>query len=296
MNLGKLGVWAMLDKLTASETAALAKRLEDWGYSALWQAEGFGRDVMVESGWLIAHSDRLIAASGIANIYARDPVCTVAAQHTLFEQAPGRFLLGLGVSHGMVVEWRGHAYAKPIEAMRSYLTAIRGRDYQAPKPAGQPPTVIAALGPKMLELAASHADGAHPYNVTPEHTAEARRIMGPGKLLCVEHKVMLESDPAKARATGREVMKHYLQLPNYVAHWRRLGFGDADLTGLPSDRLIDAMIAWGDEDAVLERVRQHLDAGADHVCIQAISPTGDTLVDQDAMARIAASAKARGLL
>ena len=296
MKLGKLGAWAMLDKLTATETATFAKRLDDWGYSALWQAEGFGRDVMVESGWLIAHTPKLIAASGIANIYARDAVCTVGAQHALAEQAPGRFLLGLGVSHGMVVEWRGHAYQKPVEAMRSYLTAMKEWTYQAPPAAEAPPTVIAALGPKMLELAASHADGAHPYNVTPEHTAEARAIMGPGKLLCVEQKVMLETDPAMARATGRAVLQHYLQLPNYASNWRRLGFGDDDLTGTPSDRLVDAMIAWGTEDAMLDRIRQHLDAGADQVCIQAISPSDDTLIDQDAFERIAAAAQARGLI
>ena len=118
MKLGKLGAWCLLDKLSSAETAALARRLEDWGYSALWQAEGFGRDVMVESAWITSHTSRLIAASGIANIYARDPVCTKGAQYALEEQAPGRFLLGLGVSHGMVVEWRGHAYRKPVEAMR----------------------------------------------------------------------------------------------------------------------------------------------------------------------------------
>lgn len=296
MKLGKIGVWAMLDKLSSAETAALAKSLDDWGYSALWQAEGFGRDVMVESGWLIAHSSKLIAASGIANIYARDAVCTKGAQLALAEQAPGRFLLGLGVSHGMVVEWRGHSYQKPIEAMRAYLTAMREWSYQAPAPAENPPTVIAALGPRMLELAASHADGAHPYNVTPEHTAQARAIMGPDKLLCVEQKVILSTDPARARATAQQVMAHYLQLPNYVSNWRRLGFGDEDFTTPYSNRLLDAMVAWGDEDAVLERVRQHLDAGADHVCIQAISPSGDSLIDQDALGRIARRAAEKALL
>jgi probable F420-dependent oxidoreductase len=296
MKLGKLGVWAMLDKLTSAETAAFARSIERWGYGALWQAEGFGRDVMVESGWLIAHTERLIAASGIANIYARDAVCTKGAQYALEEQAPGRFLLGLGVSHGMVVEWRGHAYAKPVEAMRAYLTALRDWSYQAPAPAEPPPTVIAALGPKMLELAASHADGAHPYNVTPEHSAEARRIMGPGKLLCPEQKVMLETDPAKARATAQAVMSHYLQLPNYVANWRRMGFGDEDFTTPYSNRLLDAMVVWGDEDVVLDRVRQHLDAGADHVCLQAIHPSGESLIDQDALERLARAAKARGLI
>ncbi len=296
MKLGKLGVWAMLDKLSAGETAALARKLDGWGYSALWQAEGFGRDVMVESGWLIAHSEKLIAASGIANIYARDAVCTVGAQKALHELAEGRFLLGLGVSHGMVVEWRGHAYQKPVEAMRSYLTAMKAVTYQAPAPASAPPTVIAALGPKMLELAASHADGAHPYNVTPEHTAEARRIMGPGKLLCVEQKVMLTANAEQARATGRSVMAHYPTLPNYVANWRRLGFTDEDMSGTLSDRLIDAMIAWGDEGAILERVRQHLDAGADHVCIQAVHPSGQSLIDQDALGKIAAEAAGRGCL
>ncbi len=148
----------------------------------------------------------------------------------------------------------------------------------------------------MLEVAASHADGAHPYNVTPEHSAEARRIMGPGKLLCVEQKAILETNSEIARAAAQKVMAHYLQLPNYVANWRRLGFGDADFTTPYSNRLLDAMVVWGDEDAVLARVRQHLDAGADHVCLQAISPSGESLIDQDAFGRLAVAASERGLI
>jgi probable F420-dependent oxidoreductase len=158
--------------------------------------------------------------------------------------------------------------------MRTYLEAMGRTFYIAPKPDEQPPTVIAALGPKMLELAANHADGAHTYNVTPEHTAQARGIMGPGKLLCVEQKVVLETDPVRARATGRAMLAQYLGLTNYQENWRRLGFGEADWQGEGSDRLLDAIIAWGDEAAIRARLQQHWDAGADHVCIQSKAPGG----------------------
>jgi probable F420-dependent oxidoreductase len=157
--------------------------------------------------------------------------------------------------------------------MRAYLQAMAAAPYKSLPPPQAPKTVLAALGPKMLELAAELADGAHPYNVTPEHTREARSILGKDKLLCVEQGVVLETDPATARAIGRKFIGFYMGLPNYVNNWRRLGFSDADFGGGGSDRLVDAVIAWGDEKAIRQRLDDHWEAGADHVCVQAIGTT-----------------------
>ncbi|HEX3537859.1 MAG TPA: TIGR03620 family F420-dependent LLM class oxidoreductase [Stellaceae bacterium] len=288
MKLGKLGVWAAMDVLTAAEGAAFAKRVEGWGYAALWLPESRGRNVLAHSAWLLANTERLIVAPGIANIYARDPMAMVNGQRGLNEQSGGRFLLGLGVSHRPSVEGiRGHVYAKPVATMRHYLEAMKAAPYAAPQPPEPPLTILAALGPRMLALSAEHADGAHPYNVTPEHTAEARRILGPGKLLCPEIWVLLETDAAKARALGRQALAPYMQLENYANNWRRLGFGDADLGGGGSDRFIDANIAWGDEGAIRRVVEQHWDAGADHVCIQSINPDGSRRPDEKVLALLA---------
>ncbi len=288
MKLGRLGVWSNTDALSSAQSAAFAQRVERLGYAALWQSEAVGRNVLVQSAFLLTQTDRLIVASGIANIYGRDAVAMAAAQYGLAEQSGGRFLLGIGVSHApLVAGLRGHQYGKPVAAMREYLTAMQGFQYGAPPPAERPPTVIAALGPNMLELAASHADGAHPYNVTPEHTAQARAIMGPGKLLCVEQKVILETDAATARAAGRKMLGIYLTLTNYRSNWARLGFSEADMADGGSDRLIDAMFAWGDAEALAARVQAHWDAGADHVCIQPVDPTGTHAQDERALEALA---------
>jgi probable F420-dependent oxidoreductase len=271
MTLKKLGVWASIDSLPAAETAALAKRVEAWGYGALWIPEALGREVFSSSAWLLANTTTLVVASGIANIYARDAFSAASAQKGLNEQSGGRFLLGLGVSHIPLVEGlRNHQYGKPVATMRSYLQTMAGAQYGSVAPAATPKTVLAALGPKMLELARDSADGAHPYNVPPEHTRRARDILGPGKLLCVEQGAILETNPAKARAAARRFLSLYLGLPNYVDNWRRLGFSDADFSGEGSDRLIDSVIVWGDEKTIRARVEEHWQAGADHVCVQAI--------------------------
>ncbi len=288
MKLGKLGVWAAMDALTAAEGAAFAKRVEAWGYAALWLPESRGRNVLVHSSWLLANTERLIVAPGIANIYARDAMAMANGQRALAEQSTARFLLGLGVSHVPSVEGlRGHSYGKPVTTMRAYLDAMKTSPYGAPEPAEKPLTILAALGPNMLKLSASDADGAHPYNVTPEHTAEARQIMAPGKLLCPEVWVLLETDAATARAAGRQALANYLRLDNYVNNWRRLGFGDADFAGGGSDRFIDENVAWGDEDNIRRRLQQHWDAGADHICIQAIAPGGSRKPDEKALALLA---------
>jgi probable F420-dependent oxidoreductase len=193
------------------------------------------------------------------------------AQRSLNEQSNGRFLLGVGVSHAPTVNTlRGHVYGKPVATMRGYLEAMRTALYAAPPPPEPPLTIIAALGPRMLALAAELADGAHPYNVPPQHTAEARRLLGPNKLLCPEQMVVLETNPSEARLIARAALSRYLQLENYVNNWRRLGFGDNDLGGGGSDRFLDANVAWGDEAAIRARIQEHWDAGADHVRIQPI--------------------------
>jgi probable F420-dependent oxidoreductase len=213
----------------------------------------------------------MVIATGIANIWARDPFTMAASQLTLAEAYPERFLLGLGVSHARLVEGiRGHHYQRPFTAMRRYLDKMdeASRAYQAVKPAATPPRVLAALGPRMLALAAERTQGAHPYLVTPEHTAKARVALGPGRWLLPEQAVVLETDPGQARAIARRHISRYLNLPNYTNNWRRLGFTDNDLLGQASDRLVDALVAWVDVEVVTQRVNEHLDAGADHVCVQ----------------------------
>jgi probable F420-dependent oxidoreductase len=275
MRLTNLGVWAGTDGLSAAEAAAFAKRVEAWGYGALWIPEAVGREVFSASAWLLANTTRLIVASGIANIYARDSFAAAAAQKGLNEQSGDRFLLGLGVSHiPLVKDMRQHEYGKPVATMRAYLEGMAAAPYKSVAPQSPPRTVLAALGPKMLELAGERADGAHPYNVPPQHTREAREILGPNKLLCVEQAAILETDGSQARALGRQFLKIYMGLPNYVNNWRRLGFSDPDFAGGGSDRLIDAVVAWGDEKAIRKRIDEHWQAGADHVCVQAIGASG----------------------
>jgi probable F420-dependent oxidoreductase len=275
MELGKIGVWYFLEGLPAAQAAEAAQRIESLGYSALWIPEAIGRHPFAHAAWLLAKTERLIVATGIANIYARDPAASAAAQKTLAEQSGGRFLLGLGVSHRPMVEAvRGHKYESPVATMRSYLERMERAPYAAFPPAEAPPTVIAALGPQMLKLAATKTKGAHPYFTTPEHTAMARQVMGKDAWLCVEQKVLLETDAAKARAVARRTAQIYLGLENYRNNWKRIGFGDADFENGGSDRFIDATFAWGEVPAIEKRVRAHLDAGASHVCIQPVHPEG----------------------
>lgn len=281
MDLGKLGVWQGLDGVTGAEAIAFAQRTEKRGYKTLWLPESRGRNVLVTSSWLLANTKTLNIATGIANIYARDPMAAANGQKALAEFSGNRFMLGLGVSHKPIVSgMRGHDYGKPIATMRAYLEGMRGAAYQAAAPSEKPRTVLAALGPKMLELARDMADGAHPYCVTPEHTAGARKILGPGKLLCPEVMVLLEPDAAKARAAAKTALSFYVALENYANNWRRLGFTDAEMQN-GADRFVDANVAWGDEAAIRKRLKAYFDAGADHVCIQSIHPSGSrTVIDE----------------
>ena len=273
MQLGAFGVWTFqLDILPAARMQETAAELEELGYGALWYGEATGREALTKAGLLLAGTKRIVVATGIANIYGRDPVTMAAGQKTLAEAYPNRFLLGLGVSHIPLVEkLRGHRYEKPVPAMRAYLDAMDQAPYQAVPPGSKSPRVLAALGPLMLKLSAERADGAHPYNSTPEHTRQARQLLGANPYLCPEQAIILETDPAKARAIARKFLAIYLGLPNYTNNFLRLGFQESDISGGGSDKLIDAVVAWGDLKTALNRIREHHSAGADHVCIQVLT-------------------------
>jgi probable F420-dependent oxidoreductase len=276
MDLKPVGIWTgQLDYQPANQAKEAVAELEELGYGAIWVGEAVGREALSNAGLLLSATRRLVVATGIANIWVRDALAMVAGQNTLAEAYPERFLLGLGVSHAPLIEgMRGHHYQRPLAAMRQYLDAMDEvvSSYRAVPPGTPPPRVLAALGPKMLTLAAKRAQGAHSYFVPPEHTAQARDQLGPDSWLIPEQAVVLENDSERAREIARRHTSRYLRLPNYTNNLRRLGFGDEDLAGSGSDRLVDAMVAWGDENAIVGRVRAHLDAGADHVCVQVLDP------------------------
>ncbi|MDI9979789.1 LLM class F420-dependent oxidoreductase [Rhodococcus sp. IEGM 1307] len=274
MELGRVGIWTTaFDRHPSREAQAAAHELEELGYPAIWLNEAIGRDPLVMAALLLAVTSRITVATGIANIYARDAMTAAAAQKTLAEAYPDRFLLGLGVSSpALVAKLRGHDYSRPLSYMRSYLDAMDRAPFNAVGPTKPPARVLGALGPKMLKLAASHANGAHPYLTTPEHTHMSREILGSEAWLAPEQKVLLETDPSVARAIGRSAISYYLRAPGYLANLRRLGFDDDDWADptAASDRLVDAMVAWGGVDEIVNRVREHHDAGADHVAVQVL--------------------------
>jgi len=272
MKLGRIGVWTTaLDFQPSARAREAAAELEALGYGALWIGEAQRREPFASAGILLSATKRIVYATGIANIYARDAAAMAAGQKTLAEAFPDRFLLGLGVSHKPLVEPRGHQYEKPVAAMRAYLDLMDAAPFSGVGPAQPPPRVLAALGPRMLELARDRSWGAHPYFVPVEHTVEARRVLGQGPLLAPEQAVVLEDRAEKARALARVHTRAYLRLPNYANNLLRLGYAQADLQEGGSDRLVDAIVAWGDVKTVQSRIAEHLRAGADHVCIQVLS-------------------------
>jgi probable F420-dependent oxidoreductase len=275
--------------MPAPAAAAFAQQVEAFGYSTLWLPEVFGRDPFAHIAFLATETDSLGFATGIANIHHRLPGVMMQASNTLAEQTSGRFLLGIGVSHHTVVEGlRGLSYDKPLTAMRRYLEAMDSSPFMAVGPSEAAPRLLAALGPKMLALAGEKANGAHPYWTTPEHTAQAREILGPDKLLCVEQKVVLSSDPAEARATANGALAIYADLPNYRNTWLRLGYTNEQIDAR-DDAFIDALVAWGTAEEIDTRLRAHIDAGADHVCIQALTPGAPFQPDVRALEALAPS-------
>lgn len=283
-----VGIWTFaFDAQPATRVREAAAEIEELGYSAIWFGEAFGRDTFGQASLLLNATRRITVASGIANIAFRDPIATATATRTLGEAFPGRYVLGLGGHRvddtihdldGYPMPARGRAVA----TMRSYLDSMDAVPKHGPVPEPAPRRVLAALGPKMLELAAERTWGAHPYFVPVEHTARARDIMGPHAYLGVEQAVVLDPDLARARELATAHVAMYVgSAPHQQANVRRLGFGDADTAGGPSRRLVDAIVAYGDADAIRRRVREHFDAGADHVCLQVLTADPTSLPDRE---------------
>jgi len=282
-----LGVWFHTDGVSVGEAAETAGRIESLGYSTFWLPDTVGRDPFAHIAYLATQTETLQFATGIANIFHRHAGPMMQVANTLAEQTGGRFVLGLGVSHGpLVAGLRGLDYSKPLTSMRDYLAAMDASPFGAVQPEEKPLRLLAALGPKMLELSATAADGAHPYFTTPEHTAEARAAIGPDKLLCVEQKVVLSTDAEQARTTAKGAIGVYAGLPNYRNNWIRLGFTDDEIEQR-ADRFVDHIIPWGDEDAIRAGIQAHYDAGADHVCVQPLSATSRTSPDWNALEALA---------
>lgn len=272
MGLGRIGVWlGDLGEVPAKQERDAVRELERLGYGAIWAGENpTNREALAHSALLLAWTERITVATGITSIWARDAAAAANGARTLTEAYPGRFLLGLGVSHARSASARGHAYARPLTAMREYLAAMDASEFAVGEP--QPPIwrVLAALGPRMLELARERAHGAHPYLGTSEHTRRAREILGDGPTLAPQQAFVLEADPSAARVVARSYLATYLPLPNYRANWIRLGFSEGDLEAGGSDSLVDGLVVWGDEAVVCRRIEEHFAAGADHVCVQAL--------------------------
>lgn len=274
IDIGRVGLWTFqLDALTTGQVRDAVQEIEGMGWPCLWRPETTGRDALISAAHMLDATSTLRVATGIAQIYARHPHTARAAQRTLHEASGGRFLLGLGVSHAPNVEGvRKLDYSTPYSDMVAYLAAMAEAPFTAVAADDEPDTIIAALGPKMLRLAAAETQGAHPYFSPVEHTAYARELMGEGPFLAPELMVVVDTDVDRARELAVTHMSRYLKLPNYANNLRRFGFDDDDIAG-PSRRLIDAIVVCGTVDAVVERVRQHHDAGADHVCIQVLTGT-----------------------
>lgn len=263
LNLGRIGIWSTAVRF-APEGRAAASELEELGFRTVWIPGGIDDGVLAALDGLLDATSILNLASGILNIWKHQPADVAAWWHGQSPDRQERLLLGLGVSHGPII---GDAWGKPLATMTAFLDGLAAADVPPER------LCLAALGPKMLDLATHRTAGAHPYMVTPGHTAIARTALGPAALLAPEQGVVLERDAAKARAIARGFVTHYARLPNYANSWRREGFSDAEIEGL-SDRLIDALIAWGDLDAIAARLDEHFAAGADHICVQVIGPGG----------------------
>jgi probable F420-dependent oxidoreductase len=267
MKLSGTGVWAgQLRYGDEGPIAQAAAELDELGYSALWIPD-VGGDVLASIETLLAATDRATVATGILNVWMHDAAEVAQRRASWSDDWQSRALFGLGVSHAPLIDQGNPGrYTKPYATMVEYLDRLDAAEPPLPSEA----RILAALGPRMLALARDRTAGVHPYLVTPEHAARAREILGPDALIATEQGVVLETDPDKARAIARTHLAMYLPLPNYMNNFRRLGFGDDDVLKGGSDRFVDAIVAWGDVDAIKTRVAAHRDAGADHVCIQVL--------------------------
>lgn len=262
------------DGLPADELESFANRIERLGYDALWVPELFGREPFSTVSFLLARTERLRVATGIANVYSRDAMVTAQARHTLAELSGGRFILGLGVSHPPMAKAHGQEWVAPVRKLGDYLDTIEQTQVSSPPPAEPAPVWIAAHGPGLLRLAARRTDGANTYLMPPAHTARAREILGVDKRLNVLVPSCLCDDPEQARRIARKGLRVYLSLPAYQRQWREWGFEDRDFENGGSDHLIDSLVAWGSESQIRSRMDEHRKAGASHIALSPFNPEG----------------------
>ena len=274
MDLGSVGVWS--GALRNGERGAVldaAAELEELGYGTIWfpggQHEGLADHILA----ILERTRRAVVATGIVNIWTHPSDAVAAEHHAITAAHPGRFLLGLGVSHQRVVEGSGQSYEKPLQKMTGFLDALDS----APTPVPVDERILASLGPRSLAMARERSCGTHPYFVPVEHTRVAREVIGPGKVLAPEQMVVVETDPDRARAIARPLIDRYLHAPNYTNNLLRLGYSESDFAAGGSDRLVDDVVAWGDPETIMQRVRAHHAAGADHVCIQVLTEVSQDL-------------------
>jgi probable F420-dependent oxidoreductase len=287
MDLKRIGVFAFLDGLTAARTLEFARKVEELGYGALWIVEsGVGRDAIAHASYLLGGTTKLIVGSGVASVWARQPSTMACGARGAAELSGGRFILGMGINNKESAAMRGCTYDKPVEYMRGYVSEVKSAIYSAPAPPEEPPIVLGANNRKMVELA-SGTNGIISYFVTPGHTAWARATLGPDKWICAEQAVMLENDALRARAAARAYVSFYLSIPAYTRNLSRFGFGDIDFQSGGSDRLVDAIVAWGSKDRLTERVTAHYQAGATHVCILPLSSAGGLIPDSRVLEALA---------
>lgn len=258
--------------MNAAEVEQYALRLESLGYDGIWVPELTGREPMALAGYLLAKTSRINVGIGIANIYVRDYVAAAQARQTLAELSGGRFWLGLGVSHPVLVEPRGHTFRPPAKAMADYLTGIHETSPDSPAPTDPAPIICAAHGPKLLDIVRKQADGALCLNQPPEHTARARKILGPEKKLCVVVRTCYEENFDRAMILARDALNFYVSLPAYHRTWLQAGYQESDFENGGSDRLVEAIFALGGLDNMRARIQSHIDAGADEIVLYPINP------------------------
>lgn len=279
MDLSALGVFGYLDTMTGTQAAEYARTVERLGYSVLWFPETFGRDPFPTAVHLLGATSRLVIATGIANVWKREAIAMAGSARTVGELFEDRFILGLGVSGGPFMARNGLRFDQPVTFMRDYLAKMKAAQHKAPTAKHEPPIVIAALLPKMLRLAAEETHGTVTAMIPPQHIARMRADLGPGKWICAQQHVMLEPDAKKARAAARAFLHFYLSAPPYQRSLRAMGYTGDDLANDGSDRLIDEIIAWGDERVLRVRLEAHRTAGANHVFITPLNPDGGLLPD-----------------
>lgn len=287
MELPKLGVLGFFDTLQGKDVGPFARRVEQLGYGTLWVPEIMGREIFSLSTYVLGQTERLVVGTGVAIAYTYEPIAAMGAARALSEFFGNRFILGLGVSNKTYNTRRGIGYDKPVAFMREYIAKLKTAPYNAPKPKEEPPIVLAAMMPKMLQLAATETHGTLTYFTTTEQVAGYRKALGPQSWLCAVQLVMLETDASKARAAARRYMQIYMAIEHYLHRLRKLGFNEQDFANGGSDRLVDAIVAWGSEAQIRDRMSAQFDAGADHVCIVPLRSDGTPGADDRGLEALA---------